>query len=115
MSTKADAEVALLELESPGNEWCSPDQRRCIGGIIRARMAELEARVPRWIPVSEGLPEHEQIVLYPSSNGHCFPVQFLAHPDRDPLWVWNYEHFLMPSHWMPMPAQPATEEHEHEG
>ena len=79
--SKEEADVVLSDLESPSKEWCSPDQRRCIGSILRTRIAELEAEaarykgvigilekdievleahLPRWVSVTEPSPATDE-------------------------------------------------------
>ena len=83
-----------------------------------ARIAELEAKVPRWIPVTERLPENGVPVLvnYIGNNSGKY------HPDAIAVWTdygcfwWEgsledcYAEVAMPiTHWMPLPGWPEEE------
>lgn len=76
-----------------------------------AYIQQLEAQVPRWIPVEERLPEelHQVLVLMRSSSGWIMKAidsrskgKWLIYPDN------NYRTV---THWMPLPEAPK-EEHE---
>ena len=65
-----------------------------------ARIAELEAKVPRWIPVTEKIPpdQEEVLVLTRSKNG-------VRNVDKG---YWAIDHFIhrgraQVTHWMPLP------------
>ena len=65
-----------------------------------ARIAELEAKVPRWIPVEEKIPpdQEEVLVLTRSKNG-------VRNVDKG---YWSIDHFIHRgraevTHWMPLP------------
>ena len=68
-----------------------------------ARIAELEAKVPRWIPVTERIPpdQEEVLVLTRSKNG-------VRNVDKG---YWAIDHFIHRgraevTHWMPLPGWP---------
>ena len=68
-----------------------------------ARIAELEAKVPRWIPVTEKIPpdQEEVLVLTRSKNG-------VRNVDKG---YWAIDHFIHRgraevTHWMPLPGWP---------
>lgn len=71
-----------------------------------ARIAELEAKVPRWIPVAEKIPpdQEEVLVLTRSKNG-------VRNVDKG---YWAIDHFIHRgraevAHWMPLPEAPEEE------
>ena len=71
-----------------------------------ARIAELEAKVPRWIPVTEKIPpdQEEVLVLTMSKNG-------VRNVDKG---YWAIDHFIHlgraeVTHWMPLPEPPETD------
>ena len=71
-----------------------------------ARIAELEAKVPRWIPVTEKIsPDQEEVlVLTRSKNG-------VRNVDKG---YWAIDHFIhrgraQVTHWMPLPEPPEME------
>lgn len=83
-----------------------------------ARIAELEAKVPRWIPVEERLPENGVPVLvnYIGNNyGKYHPDAIAVWTDYGCFW-WEgsledcYAEVAMPiTHWMPLPGWPEEE------
>lgn len=71
-----------------------------------ARIAGLEAKVPRWIPVTEKIPpdQEEVLVLTRSKNG-------VRNVDKG---YWAIDHFIhrgraVVTHWMPLPGWPEEE------
>lgn len=67
---------------------------------------ELQSQLPKWIPVTERLPEEEKVVLC-----HCRAniIETLAYYDG--LWQ-GYNGSYMKSfatHWMPLPEPPKEE------
>lgn len=83
-----------------------------------ARIAGLEAKVPRWIPVTERLPENGVPVLvnYIGNNyGKYHPDAIAVWTDYGCFW-WEgsledcYAEVAMPiTHWMPLPGWPEDE------
>jgi hypothetical protein len=81
-----------------------------------AMAAALEL-VPRWIPVSERLPEHDANVLAVWHDGERRRVSELLFVDYSepgepshPEWVWEVQripHSLV-THWMPLPEPPEV-------
>ncbi len=72
-------------------------------GDIMTRIAELEAKVPRWIPVTEKIPpdQEEVLLLTRSKNG-------VRNVDKG---YWAIDHFIHRgrsevTHWMPLPEAP---------
>ena len=71
-----------------------------------ARITRLEAKVPRWIPVTEKIPPDQEEVLVQtrSKNG-------VRNVDKG---YWAIDHFIHRgraevTHWMPLPEPPETE------
>lgn len=71
-----------------------------------AKIKELEAKVPRWIPVAEKIPpdQEEVLVLTRSKNG-------VRNVDKG---YWAIDHFIHRgraevTHWMPLPGWPEEE------
>ena len=71
-----------------------------------ARIAKLEAKVPRWIPVTEKIPpdQEELLVLTRSKNG-------VRNVDKG---YWAIDQFIhrgraQVTHWMPLPGWPEEE------
>lgn len=62
------------------------------------------AQSPRWIPVSERLPEEEMVLVWSSSNG-----LHLARLDSRRQWMdADDNHGKKITHWMPLPEPPWT-------
>ena len=68
-----------------------------------ARIAELEAKVPRWIPVTEKIPpdQEEVLVLTRSKNG-------VQNVDKGYWAIGRFIHrgCAQVTHWMPLPGWP---------
>lgn len=75
-----------------------------------ARIKELETKAPRWIPVTERLPEIEQRVLVLDRHGNAM-VRTLRcltgekEPSFRPDGLVPRKHI---THWMPLPEPPET-------
>ena len=76
--------------------------------IALDRIQQLEAQVPRWIPVEERLPEDQRSIL--TVNGHGdIRMMALWKKDGDKMtWLWDGRmmHFNDITHWMPLPEAP---------
>ena len=62
-----------------------------------ARIAELEAKVPRWIPVTERLPKPEtEVLVVCNRNGYIFVAPAIYEDGKiltqDSMWHWNEIH-----------------------
>lgn len=87
-------------------EFCLHIMTTCAAELIEQqteRIAELEAKVPRWIPVTEKIPpdQEEVLVLTRSKNG-------VRNVDKG---YWAIDHFIhrgraQVTHWMPLPGWP---------
>lgn len=71
------------------------------------------ASKPRWIPVTERLPEYGTTVLVCGSQGGIYTARYeraKAEWDRDSWWKLNSKsHICNPTHWMPLPEPPKEE------
>lgn len=71
-----------------------------------ARIAELKAKVPRWIPVTEKIPpdQEEVLVLTRSKNG-------VRNVDKGYWAIGRFIHrgCAQVTHWMPLPGWPEEE------
>lgn len=65
-----------------------------------ARIAELEAKVPRWIPVTERLPETAGSYIVCTKSGGVAKVNFYPELGRSQRIF---------THWMPLPEPPETD------
>ena len=79
-----------------------------LGVVVRTQKSVLD-KFPRWIPVSERLPENGEYVL-------CFcraNIVCVLRRDKDGDWYENPTHVYMSgfvTHWMPLPEPPKKEE-----
>jgi hypothetical protein len=102
---------AVSGLDEDGNFAEQLYNTRPIEDALNKRIAELEAQQPRWIPVSERLPELPNwVIAYnPISNsGDPCPAFY-----RDGKWYFELgEEWDMnkPTHWRPLPAPPEVPE-----
>lgn len=79
--------------------------------------ARLYAKLPRWIPVTERLPEEKTyvIILFDTIAGKMAGVCFLYKDDEGHnCWTWldrigRNLHDIQPTHWMPLPKGPEEE------
>lgn len=82
----------------------------------KERIAELEAKVPRWIPVGERLPEHGVQVLGAlrgcgSGRYNISRINYNKHAED---YDWEADGFEIGycwdvTHWMPLPEPPTGE------
>jgi len=92
--------------QKPMNCDCTPEERR-----MHAEIEDLEEQVPRWIPVTERLPELDERVLLGNAADQwvCFGSRQITgehhHWDGD-----DYEELNDPTHWMPEPPAPSQGE-----
>lgn len=70
-----------------------------------ALIRQLEAQVPRWIPVEERLPKKWMQVLAYTSDGYRETMVYDGH------WWWQRDVVVNVTHWMPLPEMPKEEEH----
>ena len=105
--------------QKPANCDCSEAEKR-----MHSEMEELEEQVPRWIPVSERLPEEYQTVLVATDAGVSageirFPdsecgmeepwwMVFKDKRDRSIAWA-GFVSLNDVTHWMPLPEPPLDE------
>lgn len=95
-------------------KFCLHIMTTCAADLIEqqaARIAELEAKVPRWIPVTERLPEIEQRVLVLDRHGNAMvrTLRCLAGekgPSFRPDGLVPRKHI---THWMPLQEPAETD------
>lgn len=101
----ADENPCQFACEECNEADCLTPVLRTVADLIEqqaARIAELEAKVPRWIPVTEKIPpdQEEVLVLTRSKNG-------VRNVDKG---YWAIDHFIHRgraevTHWMLLPEQ----------
>lgn len=104
---KAADAIEKLSMRIHGDE-------AAIAGMKREIERMVVADKPRWIPVTERLPEEKGNYLVVQNFGHGAEVHeaFFFRRDNDYGWfdpVENYEKYN-PNHWMPLPEQPKDGE-----
>lgn len=74
-----------------------------------ARIAELEAQVPKWVPVTERLPEDGVLVV--AGDFESSGCQWVTHYESGVgMFLCEYPQPRWPvTHWMPLPAAPKEE------
>ena len=105
----ADENPCQFACEECNEADCLTPVLRTTADLIKqqaARIAELEAKVPRWIPVTEKIPpdQEEVLVLTRSKNG-------VRNVDKG---YWAIDHFIHRgraevTHWMQLPEPPETD------
>ena len=78
---------------------------------IEQRLAEAEAKIPRWIPVGQLLPQKNEFVLFIDGKdtlGGCEKVYVdkIVDSGRGRDCLKNYLHNY--THWMPLPEVPES-------
>lgn len=124
MDSKLAAEKALgwFELNLPSIEGHEHIE------ALKTRLSELGAQVPRWIPVTERLPELHEAVLVAGPAVRDVPPELGWSRQYDVTIAWRYERegqgwqWAMENpddwvggqedvaHWQPLPSPPAMEE-----
>jgi hypothetical protein len=76
---------------------------------LSRHMDDLAALMPRWIPVSERLPEaRDHVIVY---AGFFQPFNEVSYIDAEGKWRFAYDDTEVPivTHWMPLPEPPKEE------
>lgn len=69
-------------------------------------------QIPRWIPVTERLPDHLTSVIVHRKDGGIFIWEYFDTSPTDDCWIgdsMNVYSFYDVTHWMPLPAPPKGE------
>jgi len=84
-----------------GAEWTYDETDTLTDNAMRA----LWEKIPRWIPISERLPDEDQLVL-------VFDPELadlgLATYTKSDGWLGECVALYEPTHWMPLPPTPRT-------
>ena len=70
--------------------------------ILQKKYADAKAEIPRWIPVSEQLPEEDQDVLAWERAGFAY-----VDMRKDGKWIVADHNFGAVTHWIPLPEHPV--------
>ena len=87
-------------------EW----NTRPIEDALRAELAEAQAEVERWIPVSEKMPEMGKVVLLNIKGAKRAKEGYLTPRNEWRVWGGTYPDLSAVTHWMPMPKGPIKKE-----
>lgn len=108
---EAEAADAIEELSHRATEW------KAIAKSWRKVCEGLESRMPRWIPVTERLPEEKRAsYLCRTEGGYCKEVRWtnilygLVESDNWGWCIFDIPQFSHVTHWMPLPEPPKEEE-----
>ena len=71
---------------------------------LQKKYADAKAKIPRWIPASEQLPEEGQDVLAWERGGFAY-----VDMRKDGKWTVADHNFGAVTHWMPLPEPPKEE------
>lgn len=89
--------------------------KREIAENILTKLSSVTPQEPRWIPVSERLPEDRELVLFSTKTDRVFEGRFFAdsmnrqwYSFRDETFAWNN----VVTAWMPLPAPFEPQESE---
>jgi hypothetical protein len=85
--------------QKPMNCDCTPEERR-----MHSEIEDLEEQIPRWIPVTDRMPDEGVLVMAWHGNRVVFGYA------RDGNWIDTLYGWVIPngpSHWMPLPAPPT--------
>ena len=112
----SDENPCLFVCEECDDADCLTPVCRAAADLIEqqaARIAGLEAKVPRWIPVTERFPERDQRALILDKHGNAMvrTLRCLAgekEPSFRPDGLVPRKHI---THWMPMPGWPEEVQH----
>jgi hypothetical protein len=107
ISREAAKKTACSLCRWEGTENCE----ECEHPIDDIPAADVRPVVPKWIPVTEALPDAgERVLCYCRAN--IYEVMKMR---TDGDWVYDTNHIYMHSfvtHWMPLPTPPTAEEGE---
>lgn len=110
--------------EEFGAPFCDDKLKQKAADLIEqqaARIAELEANVPKWIPCSERVPElpngrrcNRAVIV--CVRGHVMPLIYersIVRGKTVERWKWMWDRICDDpesiTHWMPLPEPPETE------
>lgn len=101
--------------QKPMNCDCTQEERRQYAeiGDLEDEVAALRSKVPRWIPVSERLPEDGNDVLVRYRYGHKTVCVVAYRVSGNDCWTMSVgDCFDFPdeqaTHWMPLPEPPEV-------
>ena len=112
---KKGLECCMVEECFGERENCpyTADPALCVGVMCEDALAyiqHLEARVPRWIPVEERLPEDDEMYLVYTTEHTCAVYRYWGDGEWETEWGEDASHDI--THWMPLPKSPEEVQHE---
>lgn len=72
---------------------------------LTGELATVAAKLPRWIPVTERLPEHGWYLAY----GPTIKMEVLHFHSVEEVWSSERYYNINVTHWMPLPEPPKEE------
>ena len=103
LSTRDPAKKFKLWQEGIAYDW----QEDAAADAL-AYIQQLEAQVPRWIPVEERLPEDDEMYLVYTTENTCAVYRYWGDGEWETEWGEDASHDI--THWMPLPEPPKEEE-----
>lgn len=110
--------MRLIDADEMRREWLENGENEYVydtNAILDSIDEQPTVEMPRWIPVTERLPDKEEFVLV-VVNGRWHNIKFvnaaeIAMYDEDGWWIEAYPEWKNPkvSHWMPLPSAPEVE------
>lgn len=109
----AEAVRYLLKESADAIEELQEDNAALNGTVSNLIEQIAELSKPKWIPVTERLPDYGTTVLVYGSQGGIYTARYeraRAEWGRDSWWKLNSKsHICNPTHWMPLPQTPEEE------
>lgn len=110
-------QIEAVQCVNIGDMDCDSNQLCTCMGIVRKRLEELEedTKRPRWIPVTERLPDGEVLALNNLKGSYGYHEYLIGYVgkdnDSDSGFLCESESVILTNvtHWMPLPEPPKEE------
>lgn len=106
-NTYAEAADAIEELEKEVQNWKITAGEEASG--LEHWFENYQKDIPRWIPVSERLPEADGSFITAYSKGGVSQNWYMTFHHGGGKWYQNSEDTGEVTHWMPLPSPPVEE------